>query len=204
MRQRGALHCQWLPALLDIAPESFGAYLLQKWMTDDSTMGHPVPRYIWLVVGCGAAAAAANVMSACGACCRSLWLLSWSATISETLLFWQIVLAVLLFYNPAAVDTEVCAADDIACLQQVDSLFKDPSTHAGVMVAVVCGVQAVALGLLVCFRSSTYRQQARGQIERAVAAALARHQQTTHAHVHAPRGAASTMRTTLLHTDPES
>ena len=37
------------------------------------TMALPVPNYIWLVLGLGGAGSVANTFSACGACCRSLW-----------------------------------------------------------------------------------------------------------------------------------
>ena len=51
-------------------------------------------------------------------------------------------------------------------------LFSDPSSSAGLAVAVICGVQIVSLGSLFCFRSSTYRRHVEHQIDRAVAVAL--------------------------------
>jgi hypothetical protein len=70
--------------------QSFGAYLMQEWTTDSKSSKHPAPPYIWLVVGFGAAAFVANLLGACGACCRNMCLLSWGASISETILFWQV------------------------------------------------------------------------------------------------------------------
>jgi len=75
--------------------QSYGSYLLQNWTADAKTSKYPVPPYIWLVVAFGAAAFLANLMSALGACCRSLCLLSWGASISETILFWQVLVSIV-------------------------------------------------------------------------------------------------------------
>jgi len=84
----------------------------------------------------------------------------------------QVLLALLLIYNPEAVDTQICPTDDKKCIKEVDTLFSDPSSGAGVAVAVVCGIQVVSLASIFCFRSSTYRRQVQQQIDRAVAVAL--------------------------------
>lgn len=84
----------------------------------------------------------------------------------------QILLALLLFFSPEAVDTQICPVDDKKCVKEVDALFSDPSSNAGLAVAVICGVQVAALGTLFCFRSNTYRRQVQQQIDRAVAVAL--------------------------------
>ena len=164
---------------------------MQEWTTDSKSSKHPAPPYIWLLVGFGAAAFLANLLGACGACCRNMCLLSWGASISETILFWQvrhgqswptrprtmmavftdqretarararerasyrgahlrtraenkhgtvrgskqgqladfacrvqIILALLLFFNPEAVDTQICAVDDKKCIKEVDTLFR--------------------------------------------------------------------------------
>ena len=153
---------------------SFGAFLLKTWLAGPSTSKEAVPNYIWLILGFGAASCVANVLGCFGTCCRSLCLLSWSASISDMILFWQVLLAALLFLHPASVDTQICPPDDSACLAEVDSLFTDPTTHAGPVVATVCGVQLIALISLTCFRNKTYQQRVQAQIDKAVAAALRR------------------------------
>ena len=46
-------------------------YLICHLCADDTTMMHPVPNYIWMVIGLGTATALANALSLCGTCCRS-------------------------------------------------------------------------------------------------------------------------------------
>jgi len=49
----------------------FGGFFLYKWRSDPVTEPLPPPNYVYLVLGFGAALAFANVLSLCGACCRT-------------------------------------------------------------------------------------------------------------------------------------
>lgn len=141
--------------LSSISLTSFGGFMLYEWRKGEETQLHAVPGYIYLVLVLGIAASVSNAMSYMGACSRSVCLLSASLCLVFVVLLLEAVLALILFYDPALVDNKVCPPDDAACLARIDNLFKDPSAHAGAVVAVVCGAQLLALVVLLLLRRST-------------------------------------------------
>ena len=145
------------------ACQSFGAFMLYWWKRGDETQAHPVPGYIYLVLALGCAASTSNALSYIGACSRSVFLLSISFWTVLLVLLLEAALAGVLFFSPALLDTVVCPPLDAACLERIDNLFKDPSAHAGVVVAVVCGAQALTLLVLLLLRRSTRLQYNREQ-----------------------------------------
>lgn len=114
-----------------VAWQSFGGFMLYEWRRGEETQLHAVPGYIYLVVVLGSVASFSNAMSYMGACSRSVCLLSASLYMVLVVLLLEAVLALVLFFDPALVDNEVCPPDDAACLARIDNLFKDPSAHAG-------------------------------------------------------------------------
>jgi hypothetical protein len=111
--------------------QSFGAFMLYEWKQGDDTQTHAVPGYIYLVLMLGSMASVANAMSYMGACARSICLLTVSLGMLLFVLLLEAALALTLIYNPSLVDTEVCLPDDAACIARLNSIFKDPSAHAG-------------------------------------------------------------------------
>ena len=111
--------------------QSFGAFMLYEWKKGDATQAFAVPGYIYLVLVLGGMASFSNCLSYMGACSRSVCLLSASTSMVLCVLLLEGALALVLFYNPSLVDSKVCPADDTACLERIDNLFKDPSAHAG-------------------------------------------------------------------------
>ena len=105
--------------------------MLYEWKQGDDTQTHAVPGYIYLVLMLGSTASVANAMSYMGACARSICLLTVSLGMLLFVLLLEAALALTLIYNPSLVDTEVCLPDDAACIERLNSIFKDPSAHAG-------------------------------------------------------------------------
>jgi hypothetical protein len=155
-----------LPLLVSLVPQlcsnaavsvrqSFGAFMLYEWKHGDETQALSVPGYIYLVLFLGLAGSLSNALSYCGACSRSICLLSASLFMVLVVLLLEAALAGVLFYDPALIDTKVCPPDDSACLDRIDNLFKNPSAHAGVVVSIGCGGQALTLFVLLLLRRST-------------------------------------------------
>jgi hypothetical protein len=111
--------------------QSFGAFMIYEWRKGGETQAHAVPGYIFLILGLGGAGSISNALSYIGACSRSVCLMSTSLCVMLCVLLLEIALCAVLFYAPSMVDTKVCPPDDAACLARVDSIFKDPSAHAG-------------------------------------------------------------------------
>eukprot|EP00277_Geminigera_cryophila_P042926 CAMPEP_0173082244 /NCGR_PEP_ID=MMETSP1102-20130122/18080_1 /TAXON_ID=49646 /ORGANISM="Geminigera sp., Strain Caron Lab Isolate" /LENGTH=248 /DNA_ID=CAMNT_0013957633 /DNA_START=8 /DNA_END=751 /DNA_ORIENTATION=- len=143
--------------LSSVALTSFGAFMLYEWRRGDATQTHAVPGYVYLILVLGGAASASNALSYIGACSRSVCLISTSMMLVVGVLLLEVALALVLCYDPSLVDNVVCPPEDTACLERIDNLFKDPTAHAGVAVSVVCGVQTLALIILLLLRTSTRR-----------------------------------------------
>ena len=105
--------------------------MLYEWRKGGETQAYDVPGYIYLILGLGVAGSISNALSYIGACSRSVCLMSTSLCVLLCVLLLEIALSAVLFYKPSLVDTTVCPPDDATCLARVDSIFKDPSAHAG-------------------------------------------------------------------------
>ena len=55
--------------------------------------------------------------------CAAVWV-SGQVQLADFACWVQIILALLLFFNPEAVDTQICAVDDKKCIKEVDTLFR--------------------------------------------------------------------------------
>uniref|UniRef100_A0A6U2H396 Tetraspanin n=1 Tax=Hemiselmis andersenii TaxID=464988 RepID=A0A6U2H396_HEMAN len=143
----------------------FGGFFLYKWRSDPVTEPLPPPNYVYLVLGFGAALAFANVLSLCGACCRTRCCLGMSVCLSFILLIAQLALVIVIFVDPSAIDQQVCPADDASCLEKLYPLFKDPAQHAGILLSVVCTVQIMAMCSVHCLKDMEGMKQRRDEEE---------------------------------------
>mmetsp|Transcript_1151 Transcript_1151/g.3014 ORF Transcript_1151/g.3014 Transcript_1151/m.3014 type:complete len:234 (-) Transcript_1151:57-758(-) len=151
--------------LCSLALMGFGAFFLYKWRSDPVTEPLPPPNYVWLVVGFGGALAFANILSLCGACCRTRCCLGMSVCLSFVLLIAQLALIIVIFVDPSSIDQQVCPADDAACLEKLYPLFKDPAEHAGILLSVVCAVQIMAMCSVHCLKDMEGRKERRDDDE---------------------------------------
>mmetsp|Transcript_39520 Transcript_39520/g.124322 ORF Transcript_39520/g.124322 Transcript_39520/m.124322 type:complete len:229 (-) Transcript_39520:230-916(-) len=134
--------------LTSVALLTFGIFLYIKWESDETTSSHPIPGYIYLIMSVGGSASLGNLVGYMGACSRSSLVLSCSVWFLFVVVLCELSLSLVLLLNPSLIDTVVCPEGDEACINKLDNMFKDPSSHAGIVVACVCGCQLFALIIL--------------------------------------------------------
>lgn len=133
--------------------QSFGAFLLYKWHTDELTAKDPVPGYIVAILALACSTGLSSICAYLGVCLNSRCFLSISASLSLALILTQTVLAVILILDSTLLANWLCPKNDVNCSGAVDGLLKNALT--ALFISILCAIQIVALCSVRCLAKRT-------------------------------------------------
>ncbi len=133
--------------------QSFGAFLLYKWHTDDTTAKNPVPGYIIAILVLACLIGLSNTGAYLGVCLNSRCLLSVSASLSLAIILAQGVFAAILIVDPSLLASCMCPDGDTKCVEAIVGSFKNAFTT--LLLSIIWAFEIVALCSIRCLSQRT-------------------------------------------------